>query len=153
LLNLAGEVIGVNVAMSEEAENIGFAIPINDAKRGIKQVEEKGEIVYPFLGIYYIIITPETKESLGLPVGYGALIGMDEKGEETEGAVVPGSAAEEAGLKRGDIILEFDGSQVSRENPLSEILMSYDPGDIVALKILRDGKEETLPITLGKRED
>ncbi len=153
LLNLAGEVIGVNVAMSEEAENIGFAIPINDAKRGIKQVEEKGEIAYPFLGIYYIIITPEIKENLDLPVGYGALIGMDEKGEETEGAVVSGSAAEEAGLKRGDIILEFDGSQVSRENPLSEILMDYNPGDIVVLKIMRDGKEETLPITLGKRED
>ena len=152
LLNLAGEVVGVNVAMSENAENIGFAIPINDAKRDIKQVEEKGEIVYPFLGIYYVIVTPEMKEKLGLETGYGAWIGMDENGEEAEEAVVSGSAAEKAGLKRGDIILEVDGKEISEGNTLSEILLSYSPGDIITLKIIRNGKEETLPATLGKRE-
>ncbi|MCD6429082.1 trypsin-like peptidase domain-containing protein, partial [bacterium] len=108
LLNLAGEVIGINVAKAFSGDNIGFAIPINKAKKAIEQVKTMGKIVYPFLGVYYTIITPEMKEALGLPVDYGAWVGRNGRGEKTQTAVISGSPAAAVGLQRDDIILEFN---------------------------------------------
>ena len=153
LLNLQGEVIGVNVAVAQVAENIGFAIPINEAKKDIEQVKTLGKIVYPFLGIYYIVITPELKEKFNLPVDYGAWIGRNEKGEYTEEAIFSNSAAEKIGLKRDDIILEFDGKKITSENPLAKIILGYNPGDKISLKVLRDNKEEIFPVILGERSE
>ena len=96
LLNLRGEVIGVNVAMAQEAQSIGFAIPIDKAKRDIEQVKTIGKIVYPFLGIRYILITPEIQEEKNLSVDYGALIVRGDS--PAEPAIVPDSVAAEAGL-------------------------------------------------------
>lgn len=150
LLNLRGEVIGINTAMALEAENIGFAIPINKAKRAIEQVKAFGKIVYPFLGIRYVLITEKIQLENNLPVNYGAWI---IQGEQGESAVTPGSAAQDAGLKEGDIILEFNGEKITPENSLAKIIMLYNPGNIVTLKILRANKEKTIEVTLGEKSD
>lgn len=150
LLNLKGEVIGINTAMVQEAQSIGFAIPINKAKRDIDQVKLTGKISYPFLGVRYIIITEKIKEDNGLSVDYGAWI---VKGSQEESAIYPDSAAQKAGLKEGDILLEFNNEKISSENSLAKIIQKYSPGDKVVLEILRDGKKEIASVTLGERSD
>jgi len=150
LLNLRGEVIGINTAMALEAENIGFAIPINKAKRAIEQVKAFGKIVYPFLGIRYVLITEKIQLENNLPVNYGAWI---IRGEQGEPAITPGSAAQDAGLKEGDIILEFAGEKITPENSLAKIIMLYNPGDKVVLKILRNNQEKIVEVILGERSE
>ncbi len=148
LLNLKGEIIGINTAMVVGGENIGFAIPINKAKRAIEQVKTLGKIVYPFLGVRYVLITDKIQKENNLPVNYGAWIIGDR-----EPAIFPGSAAEKAGLKENDIILEFNGQKITLENSLAKIIMKYNPGDQVVLKILRNGKEKTIEVTLGQKSE
>lgn len=151
LLNLKGEVIGVNTAVALDAENIGFAIPINKAKRDIEQVKTLGKIVYPFLGVRYLIINEEIQVENDLPVDYGALIIQgDQPGLPS---IFPGSAAEKVGLKEGDIILEFSNERITKENTLADIIMKYDPGDRVVLNVLRDGKEKIFTVDLGEMSE
>jgi serine protease Do len=150
LLNLKGEVIGVNTAMALEAQSIGFSIPINKAKKDIEQVKTSGKIIYPFLGVRYILINQEVKKENSLSVDYGALI---VRGDKNEPAVMPGSAADKAGLKEGDIILEFNNERITLQNSLSKIIAKYNPGDKVNLKILRNGKEIVVGVVLGKRSE
>lgn len=151
LLNLAGEVIGINVARSYTGDNIGFALPIDRAKKAIKQVQSIGEIVYPFLGVYYTIITKDLQQEFDLSVDYGAWVGRDASGGETDEAVVEGTPADEVGIKADDIILEIGGEKVTLENTLAKIIQQHEPGDQVALKVLRDGKNKYFTVTLGKR--
>ncbi len=151
LLNLAGQVIGINVARSTSGENIGFSLPINTAKRDIEQVKKTGEIIYPFLGVYYSLITPEISKANNLSVDYGAWVGKDSQGKDTKKAVFSGSPAEKAGLKRGDIILEFDGKKITKDNPLSKIILNYSPKDKVKVKVLRGKENISLDIVLSKR--
>jgi len=150
LLNLKGQVIGVNFAMAESAENVGFAIPINKAKKDIEQVKKTGKIVYPFLGVRYVLINETIQQDNNLPVNYGAWV---KKGSQGEAAIYPGSAAQTAGLKEGDIILEFNGEKITAENSLAKIIMEYNPGDKVVLKILRSGQEKNIEATLGEMKD
>jgi len=150
LLNLKGEVIGVNFAMAETAENIGFAIPINQAKKIIEQVKTTGKFVYPFLGVRYVLINEKIQKDNDLPVNYGAWV---IKGEGGEAAIFPGSAAEKAGIIEGDIILEFNQEKITTENSLAKIIMKYNPGDKVVLKILREDKEKIFEVTLGERSE
>ncbi|MBU1045767.1 trypsin-like peptidase domain-containing protein [Patescibacteria group bacterium] len=152
LLNLAGEVIGINAARSSSGENIGFSLPINMAKRDIDQVKKTGTIVYPWLGVSYTLITEEISEANNLSVDYGAWIGKDSLGKDTETAVVADSPAAKAGIKKNDIILEFNGVKITSENPLAKIILDYNPNDSVNLKILREGKEITLIVVLGERK-
>ncbi|MDD5589949.1 MAG: trypsin-like peptidase domain-containing protein [Candidatus Portnoybacteria bacterium] len=149
LLNLAGEVIGINVAIAQSAENIAFALPINLAKKDIEQVEALGKISTPFLGIRYILITPLIKDKNGLSVDYGAFITRGEN--PTDLAVVPGSGADKAGLKESDIILEAEGQKIDNDNPLNKIIQKYKVGDTLNMKILRDGKEQEIRVTLGEK--
>ncbi len=151
LLNLKGEVIGINTATVLEAQNISFAIPINKAKRDIEQVKEKGEISYPFLGIYYTPVTEELKEEYDLSVDYGAWVGRNKKGELIDDPIFSDSPAEEVGLRQNDIILQFDDQKIAADNPLSEVILDYNPGDKVELKILRDEEEQILEVTLAER--
>jgi len=148
LLNIKGEVIGINVAMAEEAQSIGFSIPINKAKRDIEQIKTIGKIVYPFLGVRYVLITPEIQKEDGLSVDYGALIVKGENPGEV--AIVPDSSAEKAGIQEGDIILEMNQEKVISQNSLAKIIKKYNPGDQVSIKILRDGEEKIIDVVLGE---
>ena len=150
LLNLKGEVIGINTAMVQEAQSIGFAIPINKAKRDIEQVKTLGKITYAFLGVRYLIINKTIQEENDLSVDYGAWI---VKGQEGEPAVYSGSAAEEIGLQEGDIILEFGGERITSDNSLAKIIQEYSPGDKVVLKVLRDGEEKIFVVTMKERSE
>ncbi len=150
LLNLKGEVIGVNTAVALDAQNIGFAIPINKAKRDINQVIKSGKIIYPFLGIRYVLVDDKIKEEKKLKVDYGALI---IGGKDGEPAVLPDSAAEKAGLKEGDIILEFNNEKITQDNSLGKIISKYNAGDKVKLKVLRGDKEINLEVVLGERSE
>ncbi len=141
LLNLRGEVIGINVAMAQGAENIGFAIPIAKARRDIESVKATGRIVYPFLGIRYVIVTTELAAKEKLPVEYGALLIGDDEGP----AVVKGSPAEKAGLKERDIILEFNGERIEPSRTLASLIQKYKVGDTVTLEVQRG--EETLTVS------
>lgn len=153
LLNLVGEVIGINIARSESAENIGFSLPVNMAKRDIEQVKAEARIVYPYLGIYYTMITEELAEANELSVDYGAWIGHAADGSKTEIAVILETAADKAGLKRDDIILEFDSERLASKNTLAKLILRKKPNDVVLLKILRNGEEMTKQVTLGEKED
>lgn len=153
LLNLKGEVMGINTATVLEAQSIGFAIPVNKAKRDIEQIKTLGKIVYAYLGIYYTMITEKLKTDYELQVAYGAWVGRDTQGAETEIAVVPDSGAAKAGLERDDIILEFDGERITTDNSLAKVIQKYNPGDKVTLKILRGEEEKIVTATLGEREE
>ncbi len=150
LLNLKGEVIGVNVAVAEGAQSIGFAIPVNKAKRDIRQLREQGKISYPFLGVRYVLIDADIQETEKLSVDYGAWIS---KGDTlNEPAIEPNSSAAKAGLKENDIILEADGVKITKKTPLSNIIQNqHIPGDKVVLKVLRGDKEMEITVTLGEK--
>ncbi len=150
LLNLKGEVVGINTAMASDAQSIGFAIPINKAKKDIESVKSLGKIVYPFLGVRYVLINDTIRSDNKLPVDYGAWI---QRGDNGEAAVAKGSSAAKAGLKEGDIILEFSGEKITTDNTLAKIIMKYNPGDKVALKVLRNNKEITVDVVLGERSE
>lgn len=145
LLNLSGQVIGINTAMAASAENIGFALPINEVKNIIDTVKKYGRIVRPWLGIRYVMINESVKKQYELPVAYGALLISAEDGSSP--AVVKGSPAEKAGLKSGDVILEVDSLKVDADNPLYKIILNKKVGDEIKVKIIREGQEkETLLI-------
>jgi len=152
LLNLKGEVVGINTATVLGAENISFAIQINKAKRDIEQVKNSGKIVYPYIGVYYTLITSDLKEKYNLPFDYGAWIGRDKNGQETKEAILADSPAEKAGLKKDDIILELNNEKITTENPLAEIILKYNPNDKVTLKIFRDNQEKNIEIVLGENK-
>lgn len=149
LLNLAGEVIGINTAMALDAESIGFAIPINKVKKAIDQAKTSGKIVYPFLGVNYVLINDKVKEENKLSVDYGALIIAPDSGGL---AVAADSAAAKAGLKEKDIILELNSEKITIDNSLAKVILKYNPGDKVILKVLRSNEEITIEATLGERK-
>lgn len=149
LVNMEGKVIGVNTAMVMGAQNIGFAIPINYAKRNLEEVAKYGKIKKPFLGVRYFILNKEIAKINKLPVEYGALIVREALGEK---AIVQGSPADKAGLKEYDIILECDGKRIDEENPLIEVLQKHKIGGEALLKILRDGKEINIKVILEERK-
>ncbi len=152
LLNLKGEVIGINTAIALDAQSIGFAIPINYAKRDIQQIKEMGKIVYPFIGIRYVLVNDELKKQEELSVDYGILI-VD--GGAGLPPITPGSPASETELAKGDVVLEFNGEKITADNNLAKILMDYNPGDEITLKVLKNGNAEEVEIklTLSERKE
>lgn len=137
LLNLQGQVIGVNTAVSEQGENIGFALPVDQVKLIVASIKEHGKIVRPFLGVRYILLNEQIAEKNGMDQTAGALIIRGDTMEDL--AVVPGSPADKAGLRENDIILEVDGRKISQNQSLQRILLNYQVGDPVTLKIYRAG--------------
>jgi serine protease Do len=144
LVNLDGEVIGLNTAIDQEAQGIGFAIPINDAKGLIKSVTTTGKLSRAFLGVSHVNITAEVVKEYKLPVGYGAYV-INEDGD----AVTAGSPAQRAGIREGDVITKVAGSKLSQTRPLLSAISGYIPGDKVSITYLRDGKEKTVEVTLA----
>ena len=146
LLDLSGNVIGVNVAIAQGSQNIGFALPINSIKSAIDSVKATGKIVRPYLGIRYISITPELKDANKLSVDYGVLVKPGTNANEL--AVIPGSPADKAGIVENDIVLEVNGVKINDTNSLPSIIRGKNVGDVITLKILHRGTEKTVQVTL-----
>ena len=154
LLDLRGEVVGLNTAMAQGAENIGFAIPINKAKRAIESVKTSGRIIYSFLGVRYVLVNREIAAERKLPVDYGAYIvgNPSSRSGPAEPAVVKDSPADKAGLHEGDIILEFNGERIEVTRTLAALIGERKVGDTVSLKVRRGGEEFTVSVTLEERK-
>jgi S1-C subfamily serine protease len=148
LLNLKGEVIGVNTAMANGAQSIGFAIPINIAKKDITQIMATNKITYPFLGVRYLLVDDQVKEKYHLSVDYGALVLAGQNGEA---AITQGSAADKAGIKEKDVVLQVNGEKITPANSLQKIMQKYSPNDNITLKVLRADKEINIDVVLGER--
>ncbi len=146
IIDLKGNVVGVNVAMAQGAENIGFAIPINNVKKIYQSVKSTGRIIRPYMGIRYMVINEELKEVNNLEFDYGAIIVRGNSANEL--AIVPGSPADKAGLLENDIILEIDGEKVEKEADFSNIIKNKNVGDEVTLKVWSKGVEKTITVKL-----
>lgn len=149
LVDIEGKVIGINTAVVMGAQNIGFAIPINYAKQDLEEVKKYGKIKRPFLGVKYILLNKEISKRNKLPLDYGALIVRENLGES---AIIKGTAAEKAGLKEFDIILECQGEKITEKNPLSHILEKLKIKEEISLKVLRDKKELVLRVQLEEKK-
>lgn len=147
LMNLNGQVIGVNTAVAGGgAENIGFAIPINDIKGLIDQVVKTGKLERPYLGVRYIPLTADIAEAYDLPINRGAFIVPSL--EAGTSSVLNGGPADKAGLRERDIITEVEGRKIDQNRSLTGLLGRYAPGETVTLTILRDGETRKVDVTL-----
>ena len=140
-----GEVIGINVAYLPPSDtgavNIGFAIPSDTAASVADQLIETGKVSSAYLGVVTTDLSPEDAERFGLPVESGAIVGQ----------VEPGSGANAAGVRRGDIIVRLGDKPIENAGDLFGALRDYQPGDTVELTVVRDDEELTLDVTLGER--
>lgn len=144
LLNYSGEVIGINTAVAADAENIGFAIPINEAKGIISSVVETGKFSRPFLGVKFVTLDPSIARELKLDITDGAYI-------STEGdSIVAGSPAEKAGVKPGDVITKVNNTKLSARNQLTSVISRFRVGQEVTLTIMRSGEELKLKAILSE---
>jgi serine protease Do len=146
LLNLRGEVVGINTAIfSQSGGNIGigFAIPTNSVKDLLPQLKDKGRVVRGYLGTTVQKVTPEIADSLGLKQNSGALVAD----------VAKGGPAEKAGVKTGDVIVEFDRKEIKDSSDLPGAVARVAPGTSVQLKVTREGKQISLPITVGEMKE
>ena len=148
LLDLSGNVIGVNVAVQRGAQNIGFALPSNAVKNISDSVKKYGEIIRPYLGVRYMQVTKSLKDKNNLAVDYGALIVRGKTAEDLE--VIPGSPADKAGIVENDIILEVDGVKLKEGKSLASIIRKKQIGQKVTLKILHRGEKKEVEVTLEK---
>ena len=147
LLNDAGEVIGVNVAVAGNSENIGFALPGSMVAEVLNSVLETGTIERPYLGVRYIPVTEALVSANNLPIDYGVLVVRGES--MTDLAVIPGSPAARAGIVENDIILAIDDVELREGRQLATVLRSYAPGDTITLSLWRNGEAEEVAVTLG----
>lgn len=146
LLNLHGQVIGVNVAIVSGSQNIGFALPINSVKSAIESVKNTGKIVRPYVGIRYLQITETLKNKNDLPVDYGILVQKGDSKDEL--AVVPGSPADKAGIVENDIILSIDGIKLDIDTSFASIIRQKKVGQSITLRVLSRGIEKNVSLVL-----
>lgn len=144
LFNMAGEVVGINTAIFASGQGLGFAIPINMAKKLIPQLITHGKVTdRGWLGVMIQPVTEDLAKSFGLTGESGALVGD----------VVKGSPAEKAGIKRGDVILSFNGEKIDAANELPALVATTPAGKVSTMTVLRDGKKMDLTVTLGNQKD
>ncbi len=146
LLNFQGKVIGMNTAVASGAENIGFAIPVDDLLRVTESYAQYGRIVRPYLGVRYSPVTADMQKANNLSVDYGVIVAKGATVNDL--AVLPNSPASKAGILEGDIILEADGQRIDLKRPLNEAIQTKKPGDTLSLKVWRNGKTIELKATL-----
>jgi len=146
LVNLNGQVIGVNTAIASNTQNIGFAIPINEVKGLIKEVIDTGKFKRPFLGVRYIPLTSAIAKHYHLKVNSGAYI---PKGSSSTPSIVSGTAAAKAGLKAGDVITKVNSTPVNEQNDLSTLIDLYDPGDKISLTVVNGSSTKVISLKLG----
>jgi serine protease Do len=143
LINLKGEVVGINTAIFAGGQGIGFAIPINTAKELITQLKEKGRVTRGWLGVMIQKVTPDLAKAFDLKEESGALVGD----------VTPGSPAEKAGIKPGDIIVEFNGKPIKEMNELPRLVAAVPVGRVVEVKVLRNGASQVFRVEIQELED
>lgn len=147
LLNLRGEVVGVNVAEAQGSQNIGFALPANVVRGAVNSVKNGGKIVRPYIGVRYVQIDATLKEKNKLSVDYGVLV---QRGTgDGELAVIPGAPADKAGIVENDIILEANGQKLDADHSLASVIRKKNVGDTLTLKVLSKGKEKIVSVTLA----
>lgn len=140
LFNTRGEVVGINTAIIPNGQGIGFAIPINAVKPLVPQLVSTGEVTRGYLGVSIQSITPDLAKALKLGDKKGTLVGD----------VVAGSAAQKAGIRRGDVIVAFNGKAITESHDLPSLVAATPVGQEATVTILRDGKKHQLPVTVGK---
>lgn len=140
LFNYKGEVVGVNTAIIAGGQGIGFAIPVNMAKRIVQQLKTSGKVVRGWLGVIVQQLTPELSQSLGLENDNGALVSD----------IAPEGPAAKAGLKRGDVIVAIDDKKIRDMSELPKTVANYKPGTSVNLTVIREGKSRNLTVTLDE---
>lgn len=150
LLNSNGEVIGVNVAVAQGAQNIGFAIPANNIKKVVEQIKTVGRIVTPYLGVRYLPLDENIQKNNNLPYAFGALVVRGERISDL--AVVPGSPADLIGIVENDIILEINGVKIDAKNSLASLVAKYEVGQEINVKIWHKGSEKEIKLKLAERE-
>jgi len=148
LINMKGEVVGINAASVFEAENIGFAIPVNTIKRDLESLKKYGEITRPFLGVRYLIIDDHTKDALGLSCNAGVVVTSPHSHQE---AVIKESPAHKAGIREGDVITALDGKPLTVAFTLQDFLDTSKIGQKITITLLRGTKERIVSATLEKR--
>lgn len=146
LLDLHGNVIGMNTAMSERGQSLGFALPSNLIARDVASLRKNGRIIRPFLGVRYRMIDEELVRKNQLNVDHGALVLRGTQPGDL--AVMPGSPADKAGMVENDIILEVNGESINDTHSLSSIVGHFSPGDQVNVKLLHAGVTKTVGVTL-----
>jgi serine protease Do len=147
LVNLDGQVIGMNTAVASDSQSIGFAIPINDLSGLIDSVKSTGKLQRPYLGVIYVPITSDIAKQYNLSVSNGAFVPtQDQAGEVT---VISGGPADKAGVEPGDIITKVDGTDINQTTSMTSLLDKHKVGDSVQLTIVRGGKTITKDVTLG----
>jgi serine protease Do len=150
LFNLSGEVVGVNVAMAQGAENIAFALPINQVKRIVEQVQKTGKISTPYIGVRYLILNEAIAKENNLPLDHGALVIRGEK--MTDFAVIPGSPADKAGIVENDILLSIDGMKIDEKHQLANLISEKNVGDEVTLEVWHKGETKKVQVKLEERK-
>jgi serine protease Do len=147
LLDLNGDVVGVDTAIVQGSQNIGFALPINSIKTVIDSVRTTGKIVRPYIGVRYQTVTSEMKEANNLSVDYGVIVKAGQ--DKNQLAVIPGSPADKAGIVENDIILELDGVKIDKDHDVALMIRDKKVGDSIKLKILSKGIEKTVTVVLA----
>jgi len=143
LINMEGEVVGINTAIIAGGQGIGFAVPINMAKGVIKQLKEEGEVTRGWLGVGIQDINDEMAEYYGIKDKNGVFVSK----------VFPGDPADEAGIKTKDIIMKVNGHKIETSRELTRIIAGFHVGEVIKITVLRDGKEKTFNVKIAKRED
>jgi serine protease Do len=151
LLDAGANVVGINTAIAADSNGIGFAIPIDIARPIMEQAVAGKELARPYMGVVYRSIDRQFADSNNLSVRDGALVQRSAGGSATSPAVVPGSPADQAGIREGDIITKVNDQAIDGDHPLDATLSLYAPGDTVTLTILRDGQTTTVQLQLGTR--
>jgi serine protease Do len=143
LINMNGEVVGINTAIIPNGQGIGFAIPVNMAKEIAPQLQKNGHVIRGWLGVSVQEVTPELAKSFGLKENKGALVAE----------VFKGTPAEKAGIEQGDIILGFNGKDVSDSKELPRMLASTPIGEKATIKLLRNGSISERTVKVGEMEE
>jgi serine protease Do len=151
LIDLQGRVIGVNTAVTDGAQSLGFALPSNAIKRAVDSMRKYGRIIRPWIGVRYIQVDADYAKRNSLPYNYGALVMRGQVRGDL--AVVPGSPADKGGIKENDLLLEINGKKLDIKHPLSSQIARFSPGDEITLKLFREGQEIEQRLTLEERKE